>query len=108
MKTRDVSNFHEKNVARALGGVKTSNSGATAFTKGDVLVGDCIIECKTKMSECGSFSISKNWLTDLELERQGMGKSIAALAFSYNCGKTSYYVINERVMMRLLECLIKD
>lgn len=106
MSTRDISSVHEKNVAKALSGVRTSNSGATPFTKGDVIVGDCLVECKTKMTECSSFSIQKEWLTTLEEERRGMGKSLCALAFSYDIGNSSYYVIDERTMKLLLE--LKD
>lgn len=103
MTTRDLSKFHETNVAKALGGVRTANSGATSFSKGDVVLSDAIIECKTKMNEVGAFSIQKDWLTTLEEERRGMGKSISALAFSFNSGKDSYYVIDERIMKELLE-----
>ena len=39
-----VSNRQESNVAKALGGRRTAASGATPFSKGDVIVGNCIIE----------------------------------------------------------------
>lgn len=103
MTTRDLSKAHETAVAKALQGVRTANSGATPFTKGDVIVGDALIECKTKMTEVTTFSIQKEWLTTLEEERKGMGKVICALAYSYNKGKDSYYIIDERTMKLLLE-----
>ena len=106
--TRDFSGFHEKNVAKALSGVRTSNSGATAFTKGDVIVGNCLIECKTKMSETKSFSIQKEWLDTIERERREMGKHMCAVAFSFDVGKSSYYVIDERMMKRLVELINND
>ena len=105
MTTRELSSFHEKNVAKTLSGVRTSNSGATAFTKGDVIVKDCLIECKTKMQEVNAFSIQRDWLTTLEEERRGMGKDICALAFSYDSGKSSYFVIDQKTMLRLLTLL---
>ena len=107
MSTRDVSNAHEQAVAKALGGRKTPNSGATPFVKGDVVLKNVLIECKTKMTRTESFSVLRGWLTTLEEERIGMGKQAAALAFSFDCGKTSYYVIDER-LMRLLVGVIND
>ena len=103
MTTRELSAIQEKNVAKALSGVRTANSGATTFSKGDVIAGDCIIECKTKMQEVQSFPITKEWLTKLEQERQDMGKRLAALAFSFDSGKTSFYIIDQRTMKYLLE-----
>lgn len=101
--TRDASLQQETNVAKALGGHRTANSGATTFSKGDVIVGDCIVECKTKMTETNSFSVQKEWLDKLEKERQEMGKSAASLAISFDVGKHSYYIINEKLMKMLLE-----
>ena len=104
MTTRDLSKFHEMNVAKALGGHRTPNSGATPFTKGDVVLDDFIVECKTKMTEATSFGIKKEWLDTLEEERRGMGKDFSALAFSFNSGKDSYYIVNERTFKQLVEC----
>lgn len=111
MTTRELSAIHETNVAKALkdfGARRTSNSGATAFTKGDVLTDYAIIECKTKMNEVNAFSIQKEWLTTLEEERRGMGKAISALAFSMDSGKHSYYVISETAMKMLLDYIDRE
>lgn len=108
MTTRELSTIQEKNVAKSLGGRRTSNSGATAFTKGDVLTDDAIIECKTKMNEVKAFSIQKKWIDTLEEERKGMGKDIAAIAFSFDIGKSSYYVINEETFKRLLDYIKEE
>lgn len=102
MTTRDFSNKHEKGVAKRLGGVKTSNSGATPFTKGDVIVGDCLIECKTKMTPSKSHLMQEKWLKDLETERIGMGKRLCALAFNFEPNGRSYYIIDEKTMKLLL------
>lgn len=102
MNTRKVSDRHEKAVAKALGGTQTSNSGATPFTKGDVIVGEMLLECKTKMREAQSFAVQKSWLDDLEEERRGMGKFASAVAISFDSGKNSYYIINEALMKTLL------
>lgn len=108
MNTREMSNRQERAVAKSLGGHKTPNSGATPFVKGDVATRNLLVECKTKMTPAKSFSIPLSWLTTLEEERIGMGKTAAALAFSYDCGKTQYYVINERLMKLLVEVLDND
>lgn len=101
--TRYYSKIQEDAVAKALGGVRTSNSGATPFTKGDVIVGECIIECKTKIKETQSMAIQRSWLKDIERERQQMGKTICALAIAFKTGGPNYYIINERTMKRFLE-----
>ena len=98
-----VSDRQEKNVAKALGGRQTIASGATPFVKGDVLAGNCIIECKTKTKEVKSFAIQKSWLDELREERIGMGKSLSALAISFDMGESSFYVIDENAMKLLLE-----
>ncbi len=103
MTTRDVSSVQEKNVARLLGGRRTANSGATLFSKADVIVDDCIVECKTKMQECSSFSVSLEWLKKLEHERQDMGAMLAALAISFDSGKSSFYIIDAQTMKYFLD-----
>lgn len=108
MSTRDASDKQEKIVAKSLGGYQTPNSGATPFVKGDVVVGKVLIECKVKMAPSGSFTIAKSWLDTLEEERMGMGKRAAALAFSFDCGKRQYYVIDEKLMKRLIEVVNGD
>ena len=70
---KEVSNRQETNVAKVLGGYRTANSGATAFSKGDVIVKNCIIECKTKTREVGSFTIQKAWIKELNEEKIAMG-----------------------------------
>ena len=106
--TRDFSDIQEKQVAKALGGVRTANSGATPFTKGDVIVDKVIIECKTKMKECPTFSVSKQWLDTINEERIEMGKKACALAISFDAGHSSYYVIDERLMKRLVEIVNEE
>ena len=47
--TRYYSDKQEKEVCKITGGYQTSNSGAGAFAKGDVVVKDVslLLECKT-------------------------------------------------------------
>lgn len=107
MATRDFSFIQETNVAKALGGHRTANSGATTFSKGDVIAGNIVVECKTKMTECNSFSVSKDWLKTVERERIEMGKTASAVAISFDAGNTSYYIINEKLMKKLVEIINK-
>ena len=55
--TRWYSSKQEKAVAKAVGGKQVANSGATAFNKGDVSIGQiCLIECKTCTKAQKSFA----------------------------------------------------
>lgn len=103
--TRDASLQQETNVAKALGGHRTANSGATTFSKGDVIVGNCIVECKTKMTECKSITVQKDWIDTVEEERIEMGKMASCVAISFDVGKHNYYIISERHMKMLLELI---
>ena len=76
-----VSNRQESNVAKALGGRRTAASGATPFSKGDVIVGNCIIECKTKAKEVNSFTVHKSWIDELNEEKLGMASPSALISF---------------------------
>lgn len=100
---KKVSNNQEKNVAKALGGSPTINSGATPFHKGDVIIGDCIIECKTATRNLNSMSVHKSWIDGINEEKIGMGKSLSAVAISFDMGESSYYVIDETAMKMLVD-----
>ena len=105
--TRFYSNRQEKAVASAVGGRKVANSGATVFFKGDVDGGDFLIECKTSCSEKQSFSVKRAWLEKNEEERYEMGKSYSALAFDFGDNGKRYYVIDEKLFVKLMELLKK-
>ena len=101
--TRFYSSKQEKQVAKAVGGKKVANSGATAFEKGDVTTDNFLIECKTCTTEKKSFSIKKEWLEKNKEEAFEMGKSYSALAFNFGPDTENYYVIDERLFKKLLE-----
>lgn len=106
--TRYFSNNQEKKVAKAIGGRKTANSGATPFYKGDVTTDDFLIECKTKMSNSNSISIKKEWMDKLEEEAFAMGKNYFALCFDFGPrDNMRYYIVTEREF-QLLQEAIKD
>lgn len=96
--TRYYSNRQEKKIAKAVGGRKTANSGATPFSKGDVVTTDWLIECKTKTKDCSSFTVKEDWLLKNEEEAFAMGKNNSALCFDFGpSANKRYYVISERL-----------
>lgn len=100
--TRWYSNRQEKKVAKAVGGKKTANSGATAFQKGDVVTNDWLIECKTKTKDCNSFMLKEDWLLKNEEEAFAMGKNNSALCFDFGpSANKRYYIISERLFQTL-------
>ena len=105
--TRYFSNKQEKSVAKAIGGKQTANSGATAFSKGDVRTDEWLIECKTKMSNCNSMTIQKEWIEKNEEEAFSMGKSYSAIAFDFGDGK-NHYIISEKLFKKLLRYMEDD
>ena len=103
--TRFYSNRQEKKVAKAVGGRKTANSGATSFSKGDVVTERILIECKTCVSEKKTFSIKKEWIDKNKEEAFAMNKPYSALAFNFGPYSENYYVIDERMFNILQELL---
>lgn len=104
--TRFYSNRQEKQVAKAVGGKQTANSGATAFQKGDVFTADWLIECKTSTHQKKSFSIQREWLEKNKEESFAMNKYYSALAFNFEPDGDNYYVIDEKTfktIIRLME-----
>ena len=109
LSTRYYSKRQEKKVAKATGGKRTANSGATAFQKGDVMCKDWLIECKTKTKDCSSFTVKEDWILKNEEEAFAMGKNNSALCFDFgpNANKR-YYVISERLFQTLQNYLKEE
>lgn len=105
--TRFYSNKQEKSVAKAVSGTKTANSGATAFSKGDVRNKHFLIECKTSTTEKKNFTIHKEWLTKNKEEAFAMGKEYSAVAFSFGDAE-NFYIIDEKTFKRLNFLLEKE
>ena len=103
--TRFYSNKQEKAVAKAIGGKKTANSGATAFQKGDVVADDWLIECKTATKAKASFAIQREWLIKNKEEAFAMGKYNNALCFDFGPDTNRYYIIDEKTFKKLMEVL---
>lgn len=104
--TRYHSSRQEKAVAKKVGGKQVANSGATAFSKGDVQTDEWLIECKTTTCTTkASFSIKQEWLTKNREEMFAMGKSYNALCFDYGVHSGRYYVVDERTFLKMKEAL---
>lgn len=101
--TRHYSDKQEKKVAKAVGGKKVANSGATAYQKGDVLTDKWLIDAKTKISDSKSITIKQEWIDKNIQEMVFMGKDYQALAISFGPNKPNYYIIDELTFQELLE-----
>ena len=108
--TRYYSNNQESSVAKALGGVKTPNSGASDFIKGVVRVTEAslLIECKTCLKEKNSFSIKKEWLDKNDYEARISRLSNNMVAFNFGPDTPNYYIINEKLCKYLIDKLKED
>lgn len=102
--TRFYSNKQEKKVAKTLGGKKVANSGATAFHKGDVVLNDWLLECKTVTKRQKQFTIHKDWMEKNAEEALCMNKKYNAVTFDFGDGE-QYYIIDERTFKKLIELL---
>lgn len=102
--TRYHSAIQENKVAKAIGGRRTANSGATTFSKGDVVTDLFLIEAKTSMTEKKSFSIKKEWIDKNKEEAFAMNKPYQALVFDFGDGE-QHYVIDEKLFKLLVNFL---
>ena len=93
--TREASSRQEKAISKAIGGRRTSNSGATKFDKGDLKTEKFLIEAKTCMTPKNSFSIKKEWLIKLKEEQYAMSKMYSSLCFDFGDEKDRYYILDE-------------
>lgn len=107
--TREVSSLQEKKIAKALGGRRTSNSGAGDFDKGDLYIGSSwLIEAKTCMQPKSSFSIKKDWLTKMKQEQFACNKMYSSLCFDFGDQKDRYYIVDEKLFKYIIELLEKE
>lgn len=103
--TRYYSNRQEKQIAKSLGGKQVTNSGATAFHKGDAKTKQFLIEAKTVTKPKDSFSIKKAWLLKNKEEAFAMHRLYSALAFNFGPDEDNYYVIDEKLFKKLVDFL---
>lgn len=106
--TRERSSEQEKSIAKATGGKRTPNSGATDFGgKGDVVTDSFVLEAKTKMEKSKSISLRKEWFDKLAQEATFSGKPYSALVFNFGPGEKNHYVIDEDLFLILQDCIEK-
>ena len=101
--TRYYSNRQETRVGKNLGLKIQSNSGATAFQKGDLKDEHILVECKTIVKPQKQRTLEKEWLTKLKEEQISMRKSLSALAFDFGDGE-EYVVLTIQDFKNLYEC----
>jgi hypothetical protein len=103
--TRHYSKIQEDTVAKAIGGKRTPNSGASTWVKSDVLSDKFAIECKTKTTSSESISIKKEWFSKQKQEAAFMGKPYSAVVFNFGPGEENHYIIDEYLFLELLNHL---
>ena len=103
--TRTFSKKQEDAVAKAIGGHRTPNSGATPWTKSDVLSDKFALECKTKTTHAESISIKKEWFEKQKQEAVFMGKPYSAVVFNFGPDEENHYIIDEYLFLELLNHL---
>jgi len=109
--TRYYSNLQESYIAKKFNGQVSPNSGASKFTKSDVILkkASMSVECKTSMTEKKSFSIQKEWLDKMRKEAWENRLSNACLAISFSPeGNENYFVIDEKLFAFLVEKLEEE
>ena len=106
MNTREFSSKQEHRIAKMFDGKVVANSGATRFNKGDVVVDNVLIECKTTTKPKDSFSIKKEWLIKNKEEAFSLGKDYSMLAIDFGSGD-DYFVIDKELAKILME-VIRD
>ena len=109
--TRYASSIQENRIAKKFNGKASSNSGASIFSGGDVHIEDAslCIECKTCMKPAKSFSIKKEWIEKNTKEAFINRFENHCIAFNFDYeDKKDYYVIDDKLMSFLIDCLVKE
>ena len=108
--TRYYSTQQEIAVARAIDGRRTPNSGATLFTKGDVVTRKFLLECKTQTQEKKSFSVKSEWIDKVREEAFSSDKPYWAIAFNFGGEnqERNYFVIDELLFRKLVRGIEND
>lgn len=105
--TRFYSKKQESKVAAAVGGKRVANSGATAFSKGDVSTDIFLIECKTCTEPRKSLTVHKEWFDKNKEEAFAMHKDYSVVVFDFGDGE-NHYVIDERLFQKLQNYLKEE
>lgn len=105
--TRFYSKRQENKVAKTLGGKRTANSGATKFSKGDVITDLFLIECKTCIEPRKSLTLKQEWFDKNREEAFAMNKDYSAVVVDFGDGE-QHYIIDENLFLQLIEHLKED
>lgn len=106
--TRYYSDRQEKSIAKAIGGRQTANSGATAYSKGDITEGDrtgWLMEAKTCMKDQKTFTMHEEWFDKNKAESIFMKKDYSAVVFNFGPGKPNYYCVDEYTFLEMKDAL---
>ena len=108
--TRFFSDKHEKSICKAIGAKQQPNSGASKFSKGDIVHdgASMLIEAKCSMTEKQSVSIKREWFEKNKNEAFSIRKQNHAVCINFGPESNNYYVINERLMKFLIDKLEED
>lgn len=106
--TRYYSDRQEKQIAKSIGGKQVSNSGATAFNKGDIKNSQWLIEAKTTTKHKDSFAIKLAWLKKNKEEAFAMNRPYNALAFNFGPDEENYYIIDQKLFKQLINFIEQD
>lgn len=108
--TRYYSDMHEKSVCKALNARQQPNSGATAFSAGDVVVdrASMLVECKTSVTQKDSISVKKVWIDKNKQEAFAVRKQNCCICINFGPNSENYYIIDEQLMKFLVEKLEED
>lgn len=105
--TRYFSTEQEKRIAKAIGGKRSANSGASTWQKSDVTNDLFAIEAKTHTEYREQFTIHHDWIDKNREEAFRMGKRYSALAIDFG-DHENHYLIDEHLFLELLEKLRED
>lgn len=105
--TRFYSKNQENTVAKAVGGKRTANSGATRFVKGDVITDEFLIEAKTVTKHQKTFTIKEEWFKKNRDEAFAMRKPYSAIVFNFGPNEENHYIINEK-LFKTLQALLES
>lgn len=102
MNTRYYSSKQETSVSKAIKALKTPNSGAGYFKKGDLQDSDTLYECKTSIAVKNSYSVKKEILNNIQKQAFENNKMYSVLVFNFGPNTNNYYVLSEKHYKELL------
>ena len=105
--TRFYSSQQERRVAKAVNGKQTANSGATAWSKGDVTSDLVLLECKTHTAPREQMTVRRDWILKNREEAFQMGKHHSAVVIDFGDGE-NHYIVSEKDFLYLLERLREE